>query len=63
MWFIGDALLYYRDGLDPHEVHTVNVTPTLAAGGFLKFWLNTVTVFTDDPSEVAGLLRYVRFVL
>ncbi|EIW59930.1 uncharacterized protein TRAVEDRAFT_47227 [Trametes versicolor FP-101664 SS1] len=57
MWFIGDALLYYRDGLDPHEVHTVNVTPTLAAGGFLKFWLNTVTVFTDDPSEVAGLLR------
>lgn len=59
MWFIGDALLFYRDGLDPHQIHTVNVTPILAPGGFLKFWLNTVTVFTDDPSEVGGLLRYV----
>ncbi|OJT13680.1 hypothetical protein TRAPUB_9779 [Trametes pubescens] len=57
MWFIGDALLYYRDGLDPHGIHTVNVTPTLTTAGFLKFWLNTVTVFTDDPSEIAGLLR------
>lgn len=63
MWFIGDALLYYRDGLDPHGIHTVNVTPTLTTAGFLKFWLNTVTVFTDDPSEIAGLLRYVPCVL
>ncbi|EIW53594.1 uncharacterized protein TRAVEDRAFT_52716 [Trametes versicolor FP-101664 SS1] len=54
MWFIGDALLYYQDGLDPTKTHTINVLPTVGAG--LKFWLNTVTVFTDNPSEVGGLI-------
>ncbi|KAI0704498.1 hypothetical protein C8T65DRAFT_653728 [Cerioporus squamosus] len=53
MWFIGDALLYYQDGLDPMATHTVTVQPTVADG--LKFWLNTVTVFTDNPSEAGGL--------
>ncbi|RDX49131.1 hypothetical protein OH76DRAFT_1404033 [Lentinus brumalis] len=54
MWFIGDALLYYQDGLDPTATHTVTVQPTVGAG--LKFWLNTVTVFTDNPSEAGGLV-------
>ncbi len=57
MWFIGDTLLYYQDGLDPTKTHTVTVLPTVGAG--LKFWLNTITVFTDDPSEAGGLARYV----
>ncbi|OSC97399.1 hypothetical protein PYCCODRAFT_1471905 [Trametes coccinea BRFM310] len=54
MWFIGDALLYYMDGLDPNATHTVNVEPKVGDG--LKFWLNTITVFTDDASEAGGLV-------
>ncbi|KAH9858676.1 hypothetical protein C2E23DRAFT_799596 [Lenzites betulinus] len=54
MWFIGDALLYYQDGLDPNATHSITVSPTVGEG--LKFWLNTVTVFTDDPSEAGGLV-------
>ncbi|KAI0822363.1 cytochrome P450 [Trametes gibbosa] len=54
MWFIGDALLYYQDGLDPNATHKITVSPNVGSG--LKFWLNTVTVFTDDPSEAGGLV-------
>ncbi|OSC97395.1 hypothetical protein PYCCODRAFT_1398940 [Trametes coccinea BRFM310] len=54
MWFIGDALLYYRDGLDPTKTHTINVQPTVGVG--LKFWLNTVTIFTNSSSEAGGLV-------
>ncbi|KAI0634038.1 hypothetical protein C8Q77DRAFT_723656 [Trametes polyzona] len=53
MWFIGDALLYYQDGLDPHTIHNITVSPVVGDG--LKFWLNTVTVFTDDASEAGGI--------
>ncbi|KAI9066863.1 hypothetical protein FKP32DRAFT_1589243 [Trametes sanguinea] len=54
LWFIGDALLYYRDGLDPNATHTVTVEPRVGDG--FKFWLNTITVFTDDSSEAGGLV-------
>ncbi|TBU42207.1 hypothetical protein BD309DRAFT_991860 [Dichomitus squalens] len=42
MWLIGDALLFYQDGLDPSATHTVNITPKVGDG--LIFWLNSVTV-------------------
>ncbi|KAJ2978709.1 hypothetical protein NUW54_g11248 [Trametes sanguinea] len=58
LWFIGHALLYYKDGLDPNATHTVNVEPKVGDG--LKFWLNTITVFTDDSSEAGGLVRHVQ---
>ncbi|KAI0643936.1 hypothetical protein C8Q79DRAFT_1012482 [Trametes meyenii] len=51
MWFIGDTLLYYQDGLDPQATHTLNLTPKVDEG--FKFWLNTVTVFTDNSTVVA----------
>ncbi|KAI9060436.1 hypothetical protein FKP32DRAFT_1613472 [Trametes sanguinea] len=54
MWFIGDALLYYRDGLDPTKTHTINVQPTVGVG--LKFWLNTVTIFTNSSSEAGAII-------
>ena len=50
MWLIGDALLYYQDGLDPTATHTVSINPNV--GGGLKFWLNSVTVF--GASNVTG---------
>ena len=43
MWLISDALLFYRDGLDPTATHTVEITPRVGGGN--KFWLNSVTVF------------------
>ncbi|OJT08456.1 hypothetical protein TRAPUB_639 [Trametes pubescens] len=52
MWLIGDALLYYQEGLDPQITHTVNITPRV--GGGLKFWLNSVTLLADSGGPVAG---------
>ncbi|KAI0639897.1 hypothetical protein C8Q77DRAFT_1225406 [Trametes polyzona] len=46
MWLIGDALLFYQDGLDPTKTHTVNITPKV--GGGFKFWLNSVTILSDS---------------
>ncbi|KAL1951215.1 hypothetical protein VTO73DRAFT_364 [Trametes versicolor] len=52
MWLIGDALLYYQEGLDPQTTHTVNITPRV--GGGLKFWLNSVTLLADSGNAIAG---------
>ncbi|KAI0361086.1 hypothetical protein OH77DRAFT_393081 [Trametes cingulata] len=49
MWLIGDALLFYQDGLDPHSTHTVNITPKVGGGD--KFWLNSITVLSDSSSD------------
>ncbi|KAI0375495.1 hypothetical protein BV20DRAFT_933598 [Pilatotrama ljubarskyi] len=49
MWLIGDALLFYQDGLDPQNTHTVNITPKV--GGGFKFWLNSVTILSDDSTN------------
>ncbi|KAJ8494523.1 hypothetical protein ONZ51_g2287 [Trametes cubensis] len=48
MWLIGDALLFYSDGLDSQATHTVNITPKV--GGGYKFWLNTITILTNGTS-------------
>ncbi|KAI0334447.1 hypothetical protein GY45DRAFT_1242562 [Cubamyces sp. BRFM 1775] len=48
MWLIGDALLFYSDGLDSQATHTVNITPKV--GGGYKFWLNTITVLTNGST-------------
>lgn len=52
MWLIGDALLYYQEGLDPQTTHTVNITPRV--GGGFKFWLNSVTLLADSGDAIAG---------
>ena len=57
MWLIGDALLFYSDGLDSQATHTVNITPKV--GGGYKFWLNTITILTNGTS--GGILSN-RFV-
>ena len=44
-WFLGDALLFYRDGLDPGQNHTVTLTPQVNGG--LKFWLNSATILNS----------------
>ncbi|KAH9897910.1 hypothetical protein C8Q73DRAFT_744045 [Cubamyces lactineus] len=48
MWLIGDALLFYSDGLDSQATHTVNITPKV--GGGYKFWLNTITILTNGST-------------
>ncbi|KAI0962335.1 hypothetical protein AcV7_001202 [Taiwanofungus camphoratus] len=43
MWMIGDALLFYQDGLDPNRTHTLELIDT--AGDGTRFTLNSVTVY------------------
>ncbi|KAI0673625.1 hypothetical protein C8Q78DRAFT_1076611 [Trametes maxima] len=52
MWLIGDALLFYEDGLDPKKTHNVTVTPKV--GGGQKFWFNSVTVYSAASDTTNG---------
>lgn len=58
MWLIGDALLFYQDGLDAQKTHTVNITPNV--GGGFKFWLNSVTLLADGNATASGTNRFVH---
>ncbi|KAI0652357.1 hypothetical protein C8Q79DRAFT_1005564 [Trametes meyenii] len=52
MWLIGDALLFYEDGLDPNTTHNVTVTPKVGSGQ--KFWFNSITVYSAAANATNG---------
>ncbi|OBZ79384.1 hypothetical protein A0H81_01268 [Grifola frondosa] len=52
MWLVGDALLYYQDGMDPTQNHTLEIIPKTGDG--LKFWLNSITVYTVNEASASA---------
>ncbi|EPQ60107.1 hypothetical protein GLOTRDRAFT_123864 [Gloeophyllum trabeum ATCC 11539] len=51
-WIIPDALLYYQDGIDPNQTHTLNITNTSAGE---NFWLNSITIYKPNSNTDVGV--------
>ncbi|KAG8743037.1 hypothetical protein FRC10_000488 [Ceratobasidium sp. 414] len=49
-WIIGDTVLYFQDGLDPTEPHTVTLTNDGYGSGMSTIDLNSITVFGSVPN-------------
>lgn len=53
LWGIGDAVLFYQNGLDPSKEHQVSLVNT-GSQSYYKLSLNSFTVYALNGSENAG---------